>query len=97
MTVYQVDAGEVAAASAAAASTASAIRSSVATMMAQLHALQATWAGAASSSFQNVITTWQATQLQVEDSLEAVSTALAQASSTYTEAESAASALFANG
>ncbi len=95
MTAYQVDAAEVAAASAAASATAANIRSSVAAMMAQLQALQATWAGGASASFQNVIAGWQATQIQVEDSLESVSVALSQASSTYTDAEAAASSLFA--
>lgn len=94
MTVYQVDAGEVAAAAGMASTTASSIRSSVAAMMAQLQALQGSWAGAASSSFQNVIAQWQATQIQVEESLNSVSTALAQASATYTEAETAASSLF---
>lgn len=95
MPTYQVNASEVAAGAAAASVTASQIRSSVAAMMAQLQALQGTWAGAASASFQNVIANWQATQIQVEDSLESVSAALSQASATYSDAESAASSLFA--
>ena len=95
MTIYNVDAVEISAASAAANQTADNIRASVATMMTQLLGLEASWGGAASSSFQGVIAQWQATQVQVESSLEAVGAALSQASATYTEAESAAASLFA--
>lgn len=94
MTAYQVDAAEVALGAATASQTALNIRSSVASMMAQLNALQGTWAGAASVSFQSVIAQWQATQVQVESSLEAVSAALSQASNAYSEAEASAAALF---
>lgn len=94
MTAYQVDAAEVALGAATASHTALNIRSSVASMMAQLNALQGTWAGTASASFQSVIAQWQATQVQVEASLEAVSTALSQASNAYSEAELSAAALF---
>lgn len=95
MTIYNVDATEVAAGATSALQTADAIRAAVSVMMAQLTGLQASWGGAASASFQSVITQWQATQVQVEASLESVSAALNQASVTYTDAESAATALFA--
>ncbi len=95
MTIYNVDANEIAAAAHAAGQTAELIRTSVATMMAQLLGLQASWGGAAAASFQEVIAGWQATQAQVEASLESVGGALGAASSTYTEAEAAATALFA--
>ncbi len=95
MTVYNVDAAQIAAASASANQTADNIRAAVASMMAQLTGLEATWGGAASASFQSVIAQWQATQVQVEAALESVGVALAQASSTYSDAESAATALFA--
>ncbi len=95
MTIYNVDAGEVAAGAASALQTADAIRSAVSVMMAQLTGLEASWGGAASMSFQSVIAQWQATQVQVEASLESVSAALNQASVTYADAESAATALFA--
>ena len=95
MTIYNVDADQISAASVAANQTADTIRASVATMMTQLLGLEASWGGAAATSFQGVIAQWQATQAQVETSLEAVGVALGQASSTYSEAETATSSLFA--
>ena len=95
MAMYQVDSQEVALAAANATRTAAEIRASVMSMMAQLQALQASWIGGASASFQEVIASWHATQVQVEASLDSVSTALNQASATYSEAEGAATALFA--
>lgn len=94
MSAYQVDSEQIALAATNAAQTGEAIRSSVASMVAQLQALESTWVGAASASFQELLARWHATQLQVEDSLSAVSTALGQASSTYAEAEGAAAAMF---
>ncbi len=95
MTAFQVDASEVALGAASAAQTASEISASVALMMTQLQALQGTWMGAASASFQGVIAQWQATQANVEASLQSVSQALQAASATYSDAESQATALFA--
>lgn len=94
MTIYNVDAGEVAAGASAALQTADTIRSAVAVMMSQLTGLEASWGGAAAASFQSVIAQWQTTQVQVEASLESVSVALNQASLTYSEAEAAAASLF---
>lgn len=94
MTVFHVDAEQVAAAAIAANQTADAIRSSVAAMLAELTGLEASWGGTAATSFQEVINQWQATQVQVEAALESVGTALRQASSTYGEAEAAATSLF---
>lgn len=95
MAMYQVDSQEVALAAANAARTAEEIRTSVMSMMGQLQALQASWVGGASASFQEVLARWHATQVQVEASLDSVSTALTQASATYSDAEGAAAALFA--
>lgn len=94
MSAYQVDSEQIALAATNAAQTGEAVRSAVASMVAQLQALESTWVGAASASFQELLTRWHATQLQVEDSLNAVSAALGQASSTYAEAEGAAAAMF---
>ncbi|WP_099332312.1 WXG100 family type VII secretion target [Actinomyces minihominis] len=94
MTIYHVDAAQISAGAVAANQTADTIRSAVATLMAQLLGLEASWGGAAAMSFQGVISQWQVTQAQVEASLESVGAALAQASATYSEAEGAASALF---
>lgn len=95
MTIYQVDSEQLALASGNVAQTAETIRVSVAAMMAQLQALDGSWVGTASSSFQGLIARWHATQIQVEDSLAAVSEALAHASSSYAEAEGASAAMFA--
>lgn len=95
MAMYQVDSQEVALAAANAARTADEIRASVTSMMAQLQALQASWVGGASASFQEVLLSWHTTQVQVEASLDSVSNALTQASATYSDAEGAATALFA--
>lgn len=94
MTIYNVDAGEVAAGAAAALQTADTIRTAVAGMMGQLIGLEASWGGAAAMSFQSVIAQWQLTQVQVEASLESVSAALNQASMTYSDAEATAASLF---
>lgn len=95
MAIYQVDAEQLSMASGNVAQTAEVIRESVASMMAQLQALEGSWVGAASSSFQGLIARWHATQLQIEDSLNAVSTALAQASTSYAQAEEVNAAMFA--
>ncbi len=95
MSVYQVDSEQLTSASANVAVSAEAIRSSVAAMMAQLHALEGSWVGGASASFQALITRWHATQQQVEESLDALSSALASASATYVEAESGVASMFA--
>ncbi|MFZ1381861.1 MAG: WXG100 family type VII secretion target [Scrofimicrobium sp.] len=94
MTMYQVDSEQLAMASGNITQSAEAIRGSVAGMMAQLQALEGSWVGTASSSFQGLIARWHATQLQVEDSLTAISSALAQASSSYADAEGANTAMF---
>ncbi len=96
MSVYQVDSQQLVAAGANAAHTAQNIRTQVAAMMAQLNALETSWVGGASASFQALVARWHATQLQVEDSLNAVSNALSHAAGTYTEAESGVAAMFAS-
>ncbi len=95
MSVYQVDSDQLAGASAGVAASAEAIRSSVTGMMAELHALEGSWVGGASASFQALISRWHATQAQVEDSLDAISAALSQASQAYLEAESGVASMFA--
>ncbi|WRS31103.1 WXG100 family type VII secretion target [Actinomycetaceae bacterium MB13-C1-2] len=94
MTVYQVDSEQLAIASGNVVQSAEAIRGSVAGMMTQLQALEGSWVGTASNSFQELISRWHTTQLQVEDSLTAISSALTQASSSYAEAEGANTAMF---
>lgn len=94
MATYQVDSGQVASAAATASQSSATIQSEVAQMMSLLRGLEASWGGAAALTFQGLIEQWQLTQLQVEESLRAISTQLAQAATTYAEAEDAAAALF---
>ncbi len=94
MSIYQVDSEQLLHASANVAQTSEAIRGSVGAMMAQLQALDGSWVGSASSSFQGLVARWHVTQQQVEDSLDAISNALAHASTSYAEAENATAAMF---
>lgn len=95
MSAFQVDSEEIALAAAGAASTADEIRIAVSSMMTQLQALQGSWVGGASASFQEILLRWHGTQIQVEESLDAVANALSHASATYVDAEGAAASLFA--
>lgn len=94
MTVFHVDSQQIASASMQAANTADEIRSSTTAMMVLLEGLPASWGGAASASFQDLISQWRLTQAQVEQSLTAISAQLQQAAATYSEAETRASSLF---
>jgi len=96
MTAYAVDAEQIAAASAQACTTASTIRTEVDTMMAQLLALQDTWTGGAQGNFQaTTITQWQGIQAQTHDALDAISSQMQVAASTYADAETHSASLFA--
>lgn len=95
MTRYQVDAAEVASAAARARASAGVIHAEVASMMAQLTNLSATWSGTAASGFAAVAEDWRRTQHLVEASLTQITEALDAAAQTYTDAEASASGLFA--
>ncbi|MFJ6418428.1 WXG100 family type VII secretion target [Paeniglutamicibacter sp. NPDC091659] len=70
------------------------VRAEVNSMTASLQDLQGTWQGAASANFQSVVADWRATQIRVEESLNAIGTALNRASVHYEEAETANTHLF---
>lgn len=95
MAVFHVDSEQVAAAAATADQSAATIRTEVASMMAFLQGLADSWGGAAALQFQGVIQQWQATQVQVENSLSMISGQLGQAAATYSEAEASAASFFA--
>lgn len=95
MAIFHVDSDQVSLAAATADQSAAAIRAEVTNMMVFLQGLAESWGGAASSQFQGVIHQWQATQIQVEDSLSLISNQLNQAAVTYTEAETTAASFFA--
>ena len=94
MTRFHVDAAEVAQASALAQRSGDTIRTEVAAMLGHLTALEGTWQGGAAAAFAGVLDQWRGAQAQVESALDALSTALSQAASTYEEAEDAATRMF---
>lgn len=95
MSRYIVDADAIHGAHIAVRGTASRVQSEVASMHAQLQALQDSWSGQASVAFQGVLHDWRATQLRVEESLAGITEALALAGRQYDEVEAGNTRLFA--
>ena len=93
---YEVDSAQVLQASSAIQVSAEQIREEVDRMMHHLLDLQGTWRGQAATSFQSVVTDWQATQERVRTSLEEIQRALAVAGRQYADVESATAAMFAH-
>jgi len=91
---YEVDAAQVAQASAAASASMAAIRTEVGALMRHLTQLQATWRGSAATAFTGVVSDWAATQQRVETSLDQIASALGHAAQHYAEAEQQAARLF---
>ncbi|ROR73268.1 WXG100 family type VII secretion target [Bogoriella caseilytica] len=94
MTQFTVDSGEILIAADRTRATATAIRGEVAAMMGHLTALQASWRGTASQTFDACAAQWQATQATVDTSLEQISHALDNAARMYEETETAARSMF---
>lgn len=94
MAVFSVDTESVDAATNVARATGERVRSDVAMMMATLTQLEGTWTGAAAAGFQGQVENWRATQRVVEESLDSLGAALAQASRAYADTEVAASGMF---
>lgn len=94
MSVFHVDSDEVARCSALVRTSAQNLRAEVNTMMASLNALEASWSGMASSQFTATAAQWRATQVQLEQALDDISVALGTAATTYSHAESQATAMF---
>ncbi|MGO1165228.1 MAG: WXG100 family type VII secretion target [Janibacter sp.] len=63
------------------------VESSVSQMMTRLTQLQSEWTGAASGSFQELLSDWRATQRQVKESLDDISRVLGEAGQTYSTTE----------
>ncbi|MDC4232223.1 WXG100 family type VII secretion target [Actinomyces sp. B33] len=95
MAMYMVDSDQVAVVAARTAATADRIRVEVQAMLAELLALQGSWTGAASLSFQECVSQWRATQVQVETALEAIGSQMGLAANAYAEAEARSVSLFA--
>jgi WXG100 family type VII secretion target len=94
MTRYQVDSEQVAAATQGVHGTIGRIQSEVGSLLGQLHGLQGSWSGQASTAFQAAVADWRLTQQHVEQSLAALSQALGAAAAHYAEAELANARLF---
>ncbi len=94
MAIFSVDSDAVLTATAAVRGTADRLEAETAAMQAQLTQLQSAWTGAASVAFHGVVEQWRATQRQVEESLAAISQALAVAGQQYADAEQASLSLF---
>ena len=94
MSRFEVDSTQVAAASGAVQASAQEIGNEVDRMMRHLLELQASWKGAAATSFQHVVTDWRATQERVRVTLEEIQRALAVAGRQYEDAENAATRMF---
>ena len=94
MTRYQVDSEAVFTVTGAVRGTISRIQSEVQAMHGQLSSLQGSWSGEAAVAFQAVVTDWNATQVRVEESLNAINLALGQAGQQYADIESANARLF---
>ena len=94
MAIFSVDSSQVAQAAAMTRLQVDRIRTDIATMMGQLHHLQTTWTGGAAAGFADCVQQWRATQAQVEQSLESISTQLSFAATTYEQAEAEAASLF---
>ncbi len=96
MSRYEVDSARVAQASTKVGMSVESIRAEVQGMNQHLADLQNSWQGSAAATFAGLMTDWSMTQNQVEASLDAITTALQQASHTYAEAEQQAANLFAH-
>lgn len=94
MSIFATNTGDMAAKSMAVQSTIERVRAEVNAMTSSLQDLQGTWQGAAATNFQSVVADWRNTQVRVEESLNAIGTALNRASMQYEEAESANANLF---
>jgi WXG100 family type VII secretion target len=94
MTTYQVDSEQVLLASRQAQSAIARVQSEVAALNSHLHSLSSSWRGPAASAFAQVHSQWRATQVRVEENLQALSQSLAQAGRHYQEMEATNSRLF---
>lgn len=94
MTRYQVDSEAVATATGIIRATAGRMQSDAAGMYAQLVDLQSSWTGSASTAFQGVASEWRTTQLRLEESLNAIAVALAQAGQVYADVEAQNARMF---
>ena len=91
---FQVDTGQIQAASGDIARISGEIDGQVTAMMARLNGLQGAWTGTASARFQALVAEWQGTQRQVRAALDSIGGVLAAAGVQYAETEAQALRMF---
>ncbi|MCS4484768.1 WXG100 family type VII secretion target [Gleimia sp. 6138-11-ORH1] len=94
MSVFHVNIAEVSRTSALVHASVESVRTEVATLMANLNALEASWSGQAAVQFHQLTQEWQTTQSQVEAALDEIGSRLQLAANQYAEAETQATGLF---
>lgn len=94
MTHFSVDSEQVLAANANIQSTITRLSAEADSLLAQLQALQGSWTGVASNSFQELVIRWRATATTVDAQLSELGTALGIAAAQYAEIEFANQRLF---
>ncbi|MDN5716896.1 MAG: WXG100 family type VII secretion target [Janibacter sp.] len=87
MATFTVDTAQVASSASDVARISEDVETTVASMMSRLLSLQNDWQGDASTSFQDLINDWRATQRTVKESLDEIGRALSDASQTYDTSE----------
>ncbi|MGE9784076.1 WXG100 family type VII secretion target [Janibacter sp. G368] len=88
MASFTVDTAQVASSASDVSRISEDVEATVASMMSRLISLQNEWQGEASSSFQDLINDWRATQRTVKDSLDEIGRVLGEAGRTYDDTES---------
>lgn len=94
MTRFEVDSAQVAQAAAGVQTRTAAVRAEVSALQRQLVELQTVWRGGAAAAFSGVMAEWSSAQMRVEQALDSIGAALAQAAQTYADAEAQASRMF---
>lgn len=94
MARFEVDSELVAQASVTVRGSIERIRHEVTAMHGHLLDLQGSWRGSAAEAFQSVVVDWKGTQQRVEESLEAINQALAQAGAHYADVEAVNQRMF---
>ena len=87
MATFTVNTTQVASSSSDVSRISEDVETTVASMMSRLISLQNDWQGDASTSFQDLINDWRATQRTVKESLDEIGRALSDASQTYDNSE----------
>ena len=88
MATFTVDTDQVASSASDVARISEDVETTVASMMTRLISLQNDWQGDASTSFQDLINDWRATQRTVKESLDEIGRVLGEAGRTYDDTES---------